>query len=258
MSKVATIASLVRAAARTEDEFGTTVQNVIDEADHARTAEFFDKMNIPRSVAGDKTTEDIPEFVVGPDKIGDYEQEKAIADGIQKYMDRHERKIKWHAGHPSMEGTDNVVLVVRTGSAVTKHRLDRLQLLLRSKDELNAQEWAIARELMNRSYLSYRNYLKLLSQNWVDAMIPTVGREDLSQRLEGFYEIVDDTIRAMEDHRKRLEERRLELTVLPLSDAYPPVKPPNYFGGDLMGVGPWSQFWSNIVSRAHHFRETVG
>ena len=215
-------------------------------------------MNIPRSVAGDKTTETLAAIIVTPDQIGDYEEEKAIADGIQKYMDRHERKIKWHAGHPSMEGTDNVVLVMRTGSMITRHRLDRLQLLLRSKDELTAQEWAIARELMNRSYLSFRNYLQLMGTPWVDAMIQTVGRDELAQRLEGFYEIVDDTIRAMEDHRKRLEERRLELTVLPLSDAYPPVKPPNYFGGDLMGVGPWSQFWSNIVARAHHFRETVG
>lgn len=258
MSKVATIASLVRAAARTEDEFFTTVQNVIEEADHARTAEFFDKMNIPRSVAGDKTTEDLPDFVAGPDKIGTYEEEKAIADGIQKYMDRHERKIKWHAGHASMEGADNIALVMRTGSAVTRHRLDRLQLLLRSKDELTALEWAIARELMNRSYLSFRNYLELMSNNWVDAMIVTVGREELAQRMGGFYEIVDDAIRVLEDHHKRLEERRLELTVLPLSDAYPPVKPPNYFGGDLMGVGPWSQFWSQIVARAHHFRETVG
>ena len=82
MSKVATIASLVRAAARTEDEFSTTVQSVVEESDHARTAEFFDKMNIPRSVAGDKTTETLAAIIVTPDQIGDYEEEKAIADGI--------------------------------------------------------------------------------------------------------------------------------------------------------------------------------
>ena len=258
MPKVATIASLVRAAARTEVDFFTTVQSVIDEADHERTAEFFDKLNIPRSVPGEHTNEPIPDLIVGPDKIGTYEQEEAIADGIQRYMHRHERKIKWHAGHPSMEGTDNVVLVMRTTAAMTRHRLDRLQLLLRSKDELTAQEWNIARTMMNRAYLGFRNLVQMLSQPWVDAMLNEVGKDDLIQRMEGFYEHIDATVRALEEHRTRLEERRSELTVLPLSDAYPPVKPPNYFGGDLMGVGPWSQFWSNIEARAHAFRETVG
>lgn len=258
MSKVATIASLNRAAARSEEEFASTVQSVVDEADHERTAEFFDKMNIPRSVPGELTSEPLPEFIVGPDKIGSYEQERAIADGIQKFMDRHERKIKWHAGHPSTEGTDNVVFVMRTGAAVTQHRLERLQLLLRSKDEVTAEEWAWAREMMNRAYLSFRNYLDLMTGPWVDALINLEGRQELADRLESFYEIIDGTVRILEEHRKRIEERRVELTVLPLSDAYPPVKPPNYFGGDLMGVGPWSQFWSNIVAKAHHFRETVG
>ncbi|MFK7930207.1 MAG: hypothetical protein AB8H79_18610 [Myxococcota bacterium] len=258
MSKVVTIASLVRVAARTEAEFATTVQAVIDEGEHARTAEFFDKLNIPRSVPGEFTNEPLPVFNVGPDKIGDYPQEHAIADGIQKYMDRHERKIKWHAGHISAEGADNVVFVVRTGIAVTRHRLDRLQLLLRSKDEVTAKEWAISRELMNRSYLSFRNYLKLTSVDWVEAYVSEINRDQLAERLGNFYEFVDDAVRSLEDHRKRIEERRQELTVLPLSDAYPPVKPPNYFGGDLMGVGPWSQFWSGIVARSHTFRESVG
>lgn len=258
MTKVVTIASLNRAAARTEADFATTVQAVVSEADHARTAEFFDKLNIPRSVPGEFTTEPIPDIVVGPDGIGTYEEERAIAAGIQKYMDRHERKIKWHAGHPSMEGVDNICFVVRTGVSITNHRLDRLQLLLRSKDEVTATEWAISRELMNRAYLSIRNYLNLLSQPWVEAMIALVGRQELADRLDTFYEIIDDAIRSLEDHRKRIEERRMELTVIPLNEAYPPVKPPNYFGGDLMGVGPFSQFWQNIVARSHSFRESVG
>ncbi|MFT7522111.1 MAG: hypothetical protein ACI9MC_004263, partial [Kiritimatiellia bacterium] len=178
------------------------------------------------------------------------------ADGIQKYMDRHERKIKWHAGHPAMAGADNVVLVMRTCSAVTHHRLERLQLLLRSKDELTAVEWATAREMMNRSYLSIRNFMSLMSGPWIDSMTQTIGRDALSERLGPFYEKLDSTVRLLEEHRKRIESRRIELTVLP--EGYPPVKPPNYFGGDLMGVGPWSQYWKNIVAHSHHFRETVG
>ena len=116
MSKGATLSSLLRVAARTEEDFVTVVQSVLDESDHARTAEFFDKMNIPRSVLGEKTMEPITEFTLTPDQVGDYEQEHAIGLGIQKYMDRHERKIKWHVGHPSLEGS-NVIFVMRCASA---------------------------------------------------------------------------------------------------------------------------------------------
>ena len=78
MSKGATLSSLLRVAARTEEDFVTVVQSVLDESDHARTAEFFDKMNIPRSVLGEKTMEPITEFTLTPDQVGDYEQEHAI------------------------------------------------------------------------------------------------------------------------------------------------------------------------------------
>lgn len=255
MSKVATIASLNRAAARSEEEFVTTAQGVIDEAEHERTAEFFDKMNIPRSVPGENTNEPLPAFTVAADGIGDYEQEQAIGAGIQKFMERHERKIKWHAGHPSLDGADNVVFIMRTASAATLHRFERLQLLLRAKDEVSAQEWAIARELMNRAYLTYRNFLDLMIGPWLEAVVNLEGREKITERLGNFYELIDETLRAMEQHRKRIEERRTELTVVPIREIYPPVKPPKYFAGDLMGVGPWSQFWHQVQVRAQHFRE---
>lgn len=255
MSKPVTIASLNRAAARSEEEFVTTAQSVIDEADHERTAEFFDKMNIPRSVPGENTNEPLPLLNVGVEGIGTYEQEQAIGDGIQKFLDRHERKIKWHAGHASLEGIDNVVFIMRVTSAVTLHRFDRLQILIRSKDEVSAQEWAISRELMNRAYLSYRNFLDLMIGPWLEGVHTALGRDTVTERLGSFYELIDETLRSLEQHRKRIEDRRLELTVIPLRDTYPPVKPPNYFGGDLMGVGPWSQFWHQVQARAQHFRE---
>jgi hypothetical protein len=256
MSKPATIASLNRAAARSEEEFVATVQAVLEEAAHERTAEFFDKMNIPRSVAGENTTESLPVFTVGADKIGSYEDEQIIGEGIQKFLERHERKVKWHATHPSAEGLDNVVLIMRTATAITLHRFERLQLLLRAKDEVTASEWAIARELMNRAYLTYRNYLDLLIGPWLESMAAFESRDKIIERLGSFYQLIDETLRSLEQHRKRIEERRLELTVIPIRETYPPVKPPNYFGDDLISVGPWSQFWHQVQSRAQHFRET--
>jgi hypothetical protein len=138
---------------------------------------------------------------------------------------------------------------------VTNLRLARLRALLRSRDELTPDEWSIARELMNRSYLSFRNFLAIVAGEWVDAMLNVVTRDELAEKLGNFYELVDNEIRILEEFRGELEERRQDLTVTP--EGYPPVKPPNYFGGDLLGRGPWKQFWANINTRAHHFREAT-
>jgi hypothetical protein len=256
MTKVATLSSLLRIAARSEDDFNEVVQSVIDANDLERTAEFFDKMNIPRSVVDDKVVEPIHVITQTTDSIGTYEQEHAIGLGIQKYMERHERKIKWHAGHPGMEGIGNVLLVMRCAATVTNLRLERLHFLMNSKDELTVQEWHITRELMNKSFLSFRNHLRLMSGPWTDAMNLAVDPLEFTERLDTFYEIIDGQIRLLEEHKDKIEARRVELTVTP--EGFPPVKPPNYFGGDLMSVGPWSQYWTNVISRAHHFRETLG
>ncbi len=250
-----TVASLVRAAAKDEGEFKSTIDDLLEEADHERTAAFFDRLNIPRSVTSETNAEPLVRFDVATEKVGTFAEERAISEGIQKFMDRHERKLKWHAGHPSPEGIENTLLLVRAIMTVTELRLKRLVILLDRKDELTPMEWAIARELMNRSFLSFRNILLILAGSWIEAMQGALPPEDLAEKLGSFYEFVDNHIRLLDDYRERIEARRLELTVLP--DGHPPVKPPNYFGGDLMGRGPWKQFWSTIDQRAHNFREAV-
>jgi hypothetical protein len=259
MSKAATIASLVRVAAKTEAEFIATVQQVLAEGDGERAAEFFDRLNIPRSIGLDDGVPNAPikKITVTADSVTTYENEKDVSAGIQKFLDRHERKIKWHSSHPSIDGVQNVLLLFRCAVAVTEMRLERLQALLGNKEELTPIEWAIARELMNRAYLSFRNYLNLLAGEWIDAVLTTVTREELAAALGNFYELVDNTVRTLEETRERIEERRQLLTVLP-GDPFPPVKPPNYFGGDLLHRGPWKQFWTTVVNRAHHFRESLG
>lgn len=259
MTKAATIASLVRVAAKTEAEFVQTVEQVLDEADAERAAEFFDRLNIPRSVGLDDGVPNAPvkKAPTRPDTVGDYTSEKEISLGIQKFLDRHERKIKWHATHPAIDGVQNVLLLFRCAVSLTEVRLDRLEVLLKKKDELNPVEWAIARELMNRTYLTFRNYLNGMAGEWLEAMQGTVSRDELNAALGDFYQLVDDTVRSLEERRERLEERRQQLTVLP-GDPFPPVKPPNYFGGDLLGKGPWKQFWTAVGNRAHQFREAIG
>jgi hypothetical protein len=255
-AKTATIASLVRAAARSEVEFLKTITDVYEVGDTERVWEFFDRLNVPRSVSGEGGLHEPLSTLEGPCLvIWDFATEHKISQGVQKYMDRHERKIKWHSTHPSLDGLDNVLLLMRGIMMVTNLRLRRLMLLLNSKEELTPIEWRNSREIMNKSYLSFRNYLNLLSTNWIDAMQSAVPREALSERLGAFHEIVDKEIRALEDLHDKLEARRMDLTVIP--EEYPPVKPPPYFGGDLLGRGPWKQFWNSIDNLAHHFREFV-
>lgn len=251
-----TIASLVRAAAKDESEFKSVIQELLDEADHPRTAQFFDRLNIPRSVTADTLDDPLVRLEISADKVGSWEEERAISDGIQKFMDRHERKLKWHAGHPSVAGTENTLLLLRAAMSVTELRFKRLSFLLNREDELTPMQWAIARELMNRSFLSFRNMLNILATSWIEGMQSGLPPEELTDKLGNFYEFIDSHIRMLEEYRHQIEERRLELSVLP--DGYPPVKPPNYFGGDLMGRGPWKQYWNVIDQRAHHFREAIG
>src|SRR5262245_96511 len=125
MTKAATIASLVRVAAKTEAEFIQTIQQVLDEGDVERAAEFFDRLNIPRSVGLDDPNPTAPlrSLVAKADHVTTYEAERDLAQGIQKFLDRHERKIKWHAAHPAIDGVSNVLMLFRCSLVLTEHRL---------------------------------------------------------------------------------------------------------------------------------------
>lgn len=258
MSKQATIASLIRTAAKSEAEFVETLDVIFEDDDVDRIFEFFDRLNIPRSQGAEGTDLEskVPE-ITGPPITRElsFEEEVQVAGGVQRFMERHWRKIKWHAGHPSIEGVENVLLLFRAAMMVTNVRLARIHRLLKSKDELTAQEWSGARTLMNKSYLSFRNFLDLLAGDWIDAVQTSVPREELGDKIGRFHELVDSELQRLEKLRDDLEGRRRELTVLP--EGYDPVKPPIYFHGDLLGVGPWKLYWDTINGRAHHFREAV-
>ncbi len=258
MSKQATIASLVRTAAKSEGDFVATVEAVFQEADPERIAEFFDRLNIPRSTGAESgLNEPIPNLQTEASmKVWGFEEEANIGKGIQRYLDRHERKIKWHATHPSIEGTENVLLVFRACMATTTLRLARLRKVMATKSELTPLEWSQARRLMNKAYLSFRNFLTLVSSNWLEAMSTSFSHAELVEKVGPFYTLVDQHVQALEAHKDELEEKRRELTVVP--EGYPPVKPPVYFHGDLLGKGPWKQFWTTVNGRAHTFREAIG
>jgi len=258
MSKQATIASLIRTAAKSEAEFVETLDQIFEDDDVERIFEFFDRLNIPRSQGAEGTDLEatLPEISGAPiTRELSFEEEVQVAGGVQRFMERHWRKIKWHAGHPSIEGVENVLLLFRAAMMVTNIRLSRVHRLLKTKDELTPEEWSGARTLINKSYLSFRNFLDLLAGDWIDAVQTAVPREDLGEKIGRFHELVDSEIQRLEKLRDDLESRRRELTVLP--EGFDPVKPPVYFHGDLLGVGPWKLYWDTLNGRAHHFREAV-
>jgi hypothetical protein len=219
--KQATIASLVRTAAKTEAEFMSTIESVFEEDEVDRIWEFFDRLNIPRSQGSEEELQGPLPEIAGPavDKLFPFDDELRISNGVQRFLDRHERKIKWHASHPAISGVDNVVLLFRAA-------------------------------------MSFRNFLTLVAGEWVDAMQGAVPQEELTAKLGRFYELVDAEIQRLDKLKDDIEARRRELTVVP--PGYPPVKPPVYFMGDLLGKGPWKLFWQSLNDKAHHFRETVG
>jgi hypothetical protein len=254
MSKT-TISSLVRQAARSEPEFFAVIEQVFQEETADRIAEFFDRLNIPRSVEGENLAEPLPTLESAVPTVRSYEDERIINQGIQKYMDRHLKKLKWHAQRPTMEGSRNVLLLMRQGMAITDIRIRRLQALLKLKDELNADEWSTARDIMNKGFMSFRHYLQQFGGPWIDAAKETLDRADLEALVGRFHELIDAHVQRLDQHRGKIEARRNELSVLP--DGFPPVKPPIYFGGDLLGRGPWKQFWVTLEDRSHHFREAL-
>lgn len=256
MSKQATISSLVRVATRSEEDFQQSILTVFEENDYDRIAEFFDRLNIPRSVEGDKVNEPILSLEAATVSVSNFADEDKVNNGVQRYIERHEKKLRWHAQRPSMEGSRNVILIMRHGMMVTDMRLRRLRALLNSQDEYTVMEWNIARRLMNNAFSSFRKYMLQLGGPWIDGVVATLDHDELDAFLGNFFEHIDSTIRTLEEHRAAIEERRLELTVLPVG--FDPVKPPNYFGGDLMGRGPWKQYWESLQQKSHHFREALG
>jgi hypothetical protein len=255
MSKQATIASLIRQAAKTEADFCTVSTSLIGEGDMERTAEFFDRLNIPRSLAAEFTAGPLIELGDEALLISNFQEEQLISNGMQKFLTRHIRKIRWHSTHPGMEGISNVLFLTRVVMTTTTLRLRRVLALLQTKDELTPQEWAISRELMNRSFLGFRNFLHHMGSVWIDSMMQTVPHDEFAEQLGDFYELIDLNVRELEEHRTLIETRRTELTVIP--EGYDPVKPPHYFGGDLLEQGPWSQYWRQVNKHAHHFREAL-
>ncbi len=252
-----TIASLIREAAKNETAFLNTMGGVLEEDDPERIEEFFARLNIPRSAKADDTLVDKSELHSEPTiSVTTFQSEMNITDGIQKFLDRHMRKLKWHVAHPAIASARNCVRLYRAMSVVTELRIRRVLALLHTKESLTVEEWGNAREIINRSFREIREATSIVTGNWLDALMATCDQEEVRELLKELPEIISDIINMLKELRDRIEERRKQLEVLP--EGYPPVRPPRYFGGDLLDTNSWRYLWDEFSSMNNALRSVMG
>jgi len=252
MAKPPSIASLVRAAALSEASFVATMTNVLDTEEPERVIEIFGRVNVPK-VYG--------EIVAGPDihdvevKVGDFELEAVLADGFNTYTDRHMRKLKWHTTHVSEESVVAVSNVYGAATIIAALRVRRVVALLGTKDSLSAEEWGLTRELINRSFRDFRELTKTLVNRWMPAAVEVINATVLSEGISHLPGVIRKRTQRFGRLREEIEARRSGIEVVP--DGYPAVRPPRYFGGDLMEDGAWKIYWDDLGALADSLEQSL-
>lgn len=251
-----TIASLVREAAKSETSFLNTLSEILDDDEPERLEEFFSKLNIPRSVKGDEPQpEDDSPTGAAAISVTTFAQEMKITEGIQKFLERHMRKIRWHVAHPSLDGIQNCVRLYKAMSTVTELRIRRVAALLKARPRLTVEEWGMARELLNRAFREIREATSAVSTAWIESLMGTNEKDEVRRSLIGFPEQVDHTVKLLKELRDLVEEARLKTEVKPAD--YPPVKPPRYFGGDIIDVRSWRHYWGDLNGMSDSLRTSL-
>jgi len=252
-----TISTLIREAAKTEAKFKAILNDEILADTPERIEEFFGKLNIPRSTKADDTlVDDLSMGDLSVLVVTTFEAEVGAAEGIQKFMDRHMRKLKWHTAHPALEGIANCVRLFRAMGIVTELRIHRVIALLHSKERLTVEEWGAARELLNRAYRELRLASAIVCSPWVDALFSLDAREEVIEQLTPFAATVAGHAQTVRELRDKVEERRVQMEVKP--ELYPVVRPPRYFGGDLLDVGSWRHFWGELSGHVDTLNNSLG
>ncbi len=252
-----TIQALIREAAKTEEKFRAILNEVMIAEPPERVEEFFGKLNIPRSTKADDTLTET--FVLGDPsqiQVTTFAAEVKAADGIQKFMDRHMRKLKWHTAHPAVEGAGNCIRLFRAMGVVTELRIRRVVVLLDTKDRLTVEEWGNARELLNRAYRELREASAIVCGPWIDALFSLDARDEIMEQLTPFAGMVETYAQTARELREKVEERRVQMEVKP--EQYPVVRPPRYFGGDLLDVGSWRHYWGELSGHVDSLKNSLG
>jgi hypothetical protein len=253
-AKRPSIASLVRDAGASEAGFVTALGVILAEKDTDRFVEFTTRLNQPLRM------EDSEEEAAGIDTleidVSDFETEAVYAAALNKFNARHMRKIKWHISHPDIDTVGPGIRIYRCIARIAELRLRRMIALLNSKEVLNPSEWGLARELMNCAYREFRDSTELVTQTWLESLFENFEQDEVRTRFAELPNVVDSWADRLSSLRDEVEARRGSMAVQP-PEPYPTVRPPRYFGGDLMAQSAWKHYWGEVGTLADSLRQHV-
>ena len=253
MAKAPTIASLVRLAGKSDVDFVNTTSQVLEETDVARVSEFLTRLNIPLDVPASE------EEARNPEDVGmhtpDFENEVSIAAAFEKYFERHLRKIKWHISHPELDSIAPGIRIFGCMGFMAEMRIRRVLALMSQKEVLTPAEWGTARELLNRTYRHFRVATTLVTENWMESLLENCDQDTVRESMAPLPGIINDVADRLSALRELVEARREDMAVQP--EGYPIVRPPRYFGGDLMDQTSWKHYWGDVGTLADNLRQHV-
>lgn len=257
-TKPPTIASLVRTACHSHKMYVDNTSYILIENDKERIVEYFTRLSLPRAYAEEDLGEWAAEaFTVGE---GTLQYELDLMEGMTKYIERNTRKIKWHISHPGepdAEASANAVsLVFAAQGEFAAFRIRRVLRILDNHKTLTAKEWGYTRELLNRAYRDYRTGVQLITTRYIEELMTASDPEEALAALKGYPELFKKHTQELDALRDEIEEMRLTLAVQP--EGYPIVRPPRYFGGDLLDTPSWKHFWGEVGTLSDNMRQHVG
>ena len=257
-TKPPTIASLVRTACQSHKMYVDNTSYILIEGDPDRIIEYFTRLSLPRSWDNEERGEWAAE-AFGPEghTLAD---ELHLFTGMIKYIDRNARKIKWHISHPgepdAQASADAVRLVFSAQAEFCAFRIRRVLKILEGHKTLTAKEWGQTRELLNRCYRDYRLGVQLVTTRYLEELMGASDPEDAIKALSPYPEVFKENTAILDGLRDEIEEMRQTLAVQP--EGYPIVRPPRYFGGDLLDSPSWKHFWGEVGTLSDTMRQHVG
>ena len=220
MAKPPTIASLVRTATTSQEQYIINTTEMFAEHDSERIIEYFGRLSLPRTWAEEKAGEFGEEAILSARSV---HIELAEMAGVTKYLERNQRKIKWHVTHPGIDGASSVALIFAAQADFAMLRIRRVLHLISNIDVLTPEDWGVARELLNRAFRDYRQTLGLVTGRWMEALMETAeSHEAFVEAMAPFPSLIREKTAALEAHRDDIEKVRVSLSVQP--PGYPMVK----------------------------------
>ncbi|GEM_PF-1518410 len=240
--KLASVASIVREAGASANAFLTVCADVLDNESDERIVEIYGRLSVPKGFTAEEQPEvDLDAVSIVPT---DFEHEAVLAESLNTVMDRHHRKLKWNCTHPAVETLPIVIDIYNVMGWLSQLRVRRVIKLVNSKDVMTPYEWGVTRDQVNRSYRDFRIATRLMATRWIDSMLESCDRTEVRQGVEGLPRMFKARLEELSLLRDEFEIRRAEMGVQP--PGRPVVKPPRYFGGDLLDDGAWQIFLGDV------------